>query len=118
MRSTRLGSDGPDILPISSEQWDSILLSDVLVDEVLEDHFILHGRREARALQCSTPKSLPQHRSNINLNLLSGTTIETIPKVVKHLNGAIVEQVTVLNGDEVDHVPRILHLVSVKKIKL
>jgi hypothetical protein len=109
--STRLGADGPEILPIRSKRWDSILGGSMSVKLAEINDIILHGRCETRTLQSSLPNTLQKHRGQAQIIIVA---IDTLNEKGQQVNGRLMQHVSLLNGDEIYHIPRILWIVSNK----
>ena len=77
----------------------------VTVNLADEDDIILHGRCKSTTLQCSLPNTLKEHRSETDVILVG---IDTIDEENQKINGGLVQQVSLFDGNVVHHMPWIL----------
>lgn len=109
MRDTRLCADSPQTFPPNSKRRNTKLECSTVIDATGVDNIILHNRSEARALQSSTPNSLQKHLVEVNR---IGIGIDSLLEESDKIEGSPVEEPSVFNCDVINHVPRILLIVT------
>ena len=102
-------TNGEQWLPPNCIRSDTKLKSSTIINAADENNVILHDRSETRTLQCSTPNSLEELIVEIDR---IDTTVNSLLQELDEINGCPMEQMTVGDGDVINHIPRILRNVS------
>jgi hypothetical protein len=102
-------ADREQRLPPNSIGSNTHLQSSAIINTTDENNVILHAWGEARTLQSGTPDSLEQLEVEIDR---IAATIDSVLQELEEINGCLMEQRSVGNGDMINHVPRILLMVS------
>jgi hypothetical protein len=99
-----LWTNAPKLVPIGS-MWGQSVLDSQLRRQVSEiDDIVLHSRSEARTLKSGTPNTLQKHMAHVNVHVL--VVIDTLDKQFQKSDGGLVQLLTSIDGDKINHVPR------------
>lgn len=102
-------ADSEQRLPPNRIRSDTKLKCSAIINATDIDDVIFHARGEAGALQCCTPNSLEE--LVVEIDRIS-VTVNSLLQEFDKFNGCLVKQISVVDGDVINHVPRILLIVS------